>query len=104
MSGDQWFLKVYDNFHYQDEDETYMRGPYPSGLAALSAARGIVDESLRREKRHSQSVAQLLSRYRSFGEDPVVIGPDDVDFSAWDYAAARAAEIFAEPPREDDDD
>lgn len=103
MSG-EWFLKVYDNFHYQDEDETYLRGPYPSGRHALSEARGIVDASLRKEKRHSQSVAQLLSRYRSFGEDPVVLGPEAVDFSAWDYAAERAAAIFAEPASEDDDD
>lgn len=103
MSG-EWFLKVYDNFHYQDEGETCMRGPYPSGPHALSEARGIVDASLRKEKRHSKSVEQLLSRYRSFGEDPVVRGPERVDFSAWDYAAERAAAIFAEPVSEDADD
>ena len=103
MSG-QWFLKVYDNFHYQDEDETYERGPYPSASHALSAAREIVDDSLHKEKRHSQSVDQLLKRYRQFGEDPIVIGPDDVEFSAWTYAESRAPQIFAEPPSEDEED
>jgi len=102
MNGD-WYLKVYDNFHYQDEDETYMCGPFSSARLALSSARGIVDASLRKEKRHSQSVEQLLSRYKSFGEDPIVLGPDDVDFSAWTYAASRASEIFAELPCDDDD-
>lgn len=100
----EWFLKVYDNFHYQDESETFLRGPYPSGRHALSEARSIVDASRRKERRHSQSVEQLLSRYRSFGEDPVVLGPGEVEFSAWDYAAERAAAIFAEPASEDDDD
>ena len=81
MSG-EWFLKVYDNFHYQDEDETTMRGHLSSARLALSAARSIVDASLRKAWRDSQSVEQLLSRYRSFGEDPLVLGPDDVDHPA----------------------
>ena len=103
MSG-RWFLKVYENFHYQDEDETYECGPYASASHAVSAARGIVDDSLRKEKPHSQSVDQLLKRYRQFGEDPVVIGSDTVEFSAWRYAELRAPQIFAEPPSEDDED
>lgn len=100
----QWFLKVYDNFHYQDESETYTRGPYPSASHAISAARGIVDASLRKEKRHAKSVEQLLTRYKSFGEDPMVIGPGDFEFSAWTYAQARASQVFAEAPSEDDED
>jgi hypothetical protein len=102
--SNQWFLKVYDNFHYQDEGETYKLGPYLSASDAVSAARGLVDASLRKEKRHSQSVEQLLRRYKSFGEDPTVLGPGDHAFSAWTYAESRAAQIFAEAPGEDDDD
>jgi hypothetical protein len=103
MSG-EWFLKVYDNFHYQDEGETYRRGPYPSASHAISAARGIVDASLRKEKRHSQSAEQLLTRYKSFGEDPMVLGPGDFEFSAWAYAESRASQIYAEAPTDDYDD
>ncbi len=100
----EWFLKVYDNFHYQDEDETYTRGPYPSASHAISAARGIVDASMRKEKRLSQSAEQLLQRYTSFGEDPIVLGPGDFEFSAWTYAESRASQIFAEAPSDDDED
>ena len=100
MNGD-WYLKVYDNFHYQDEGETYTRGPYPSASHAISAAREIVDASLRKEKGHSQSAEQLLTRYKSFGEDPMVIGPGDFEFSAWTYAQARASQVFAEAPSDD---
>jgi hypothetical protein len=77
----QWFLKVYDNFHYQDESETYTLGPYPSASHAISAARAIVDASLRKEKPHAQSVDQL-TRYKSW-RGPMVIGPGGFEFSAW---------------------
>lgn len=93
----QWFLKVYDNAHYQDEDETSTRGPYPSVSHAIRAAREIVDASLRSEKAQARSAADLLQRYKVYGEDPMVIGPDAPQFSAWTYAAARAAQMFAEP-------
>lgn len=90
----QWFLRVYDNSHYQDEDAAYQRGPYPSASHAIRAARDLVDESLRRELPHAQSVEQLLTRYRAYGEDPMVIGPGDFEFSAWSYAEQRAPQIF----------
>lgn len=93
----QWFLKVYDNAHYQDEDASCTRGPYPSVSHAIRAAREIVDASLRSERAQARSVDDLLQRYRAFGEDPMVIGPDAPQFSAWTYAAARAAQVFAEP-------
>ena len=93
----QWFLKVYDNAHYQDEDATYQRGPFPSASHAIQAARAIVDASLREQKRNCHSVEQLLQRYRHFGEDPMLIGPGDFAFSAWTYAEARAPQIFGEP-------
>ena len=41
----------------------------------------------------------LLAAYFDSGRDPVVIGPGDaprVNFSAWDYAASRAAALCAE--------
>lgn len=41
-------LKVYDNFHYMDEDEVYWRGPLISGDTALAEAMAIVDGSLGR--------------------------------------------------------
>lgn len=94
--SNQWFLKVYDNAHYQDEDASHERGPYPSASHAIQAARAIVDASLREQKAHCHSAGQLLQRYRQFGEDPMLIGPGDATFSAWAYAEARATQIFAE--------
>ena len=45
MSG-AWFVKVYDNFHYQDEDETCMRRPLSS--ARLARQRDFREAAQRR--------------------------------------------------------
>ena len=102
MSG-QWFLKVYDNFHYQDEDETYERGHTHRPATRQRRARNR-RRLAAQEKRHSQSVDQLLKRYRQFGEDPIVLGPDDVEVFGVDLCRVRGPQIFAEPPSEDDED
>jgi hypothetical protein len=94
----QWYVKVYDNFHYMDESETYRMGPYESAAAALAIARGVVENSLRQSLASLSTTTDLdalIRNYRMFGEDPTVEGEHPVAFSAWDYVDQIAPAILA---------
>ena len=93
--SEQWFVKVYDNYHYMDESATSTRGPFASADAALVAARDIVENSLYECLAAGNSAEDLIRRYRMFGDDPVVLGPDAPDFSAWSYVDEIAPLIVA---------
>jgi hypothetical protein len=95
---EQWFVKVYDNFHYMDESETYRKGPYPSAEAALQAARDVVENSLLESLgslSKARDVDELIRNYRMFGADPVVEGGHPVEFSAWAYVDEIAPAVLA---------
>jgi len=89
-----------DNFHYEDADEVFRQGAYPTFEAALAACKRMVDEDLRDALkpgilRHA-TPGELYEYYMAFGVDPFIEGPcNDRSFSAWTYAKARCAEIFA---------
>lgn len=86
---------VHDNVHYQDRDEAYEIGGFSSLEAALTRAKEIVEWSLREAAEPGRSAEAIFSYYRTFGDDPQVVGPpgEQVDFSAWDYARARSADF-----------
>lgn len=73
-----YHLRIYDNFHYQDETETYTTGPWIGAEEALTEARHVV----------RRAVADHCSfdHYVAFGDDPVIIGTPPVNFSARSYA------------------
>lgn len=74
-------------------------GSYATEAEALAAARGFVDDRLAKLYRPGMSPDMLLEAYFDSGRDPVLVGPADaprVNFSAWDYAAARVAALCAE--------
>jgi hypothetical protein len=83
-------VRVYDNYHYMDEDEAYDLGPFETAEEALEVARQIVRESVRSMAEGCTTVDEVMSQYKSFGDDPVVIGSPSVQFSAWSYAQAFA--------------
>ncbi|MCA0394796.1 MAG: HD domain-containing protein [Proteobacteria bacterium] len=85
LSHGVYYLKVYDNFHYMDEDEVYWRGPFFSGDTALAEAMAIVDGSLGAAGGGQNS----LDEYKRFGDDPMIVGSPAIDFSAWTYARHR---------------
>jgi hypothetical protein len=85
-----YHVRVYDNYHYMDEDEAYDLGPFETAEEALEAARQIVRESVRSVAEGCTTVGEVMSQYKSFGDDPVVIGSPTVQFSAWNYAQAFA--------------
>lgn len=79
-----YYLRIYDNSHYMNEDEAYTTGPYIGTEAALAKARAIVDSYVDRS-------GGGMAGYRMWGEEPVIIGSPYIEFSAWDYAAERYA-------------
>ncbi|MCB1432429.1 MAG: hypothetical protein KDK75_08225 [Alphaproteobacteria bacterium] len=92
-----WTVIVNDNFHFMDENERYELGSYQRYQDAEAACREIVDEFL--NDRPEQDAASLYDCYCMFGEDPFIIGPDaGRNFSAWDYAKLRCAELRPQEP------
>ena len=90
-----------DNFHYMDEGERIAGEVFDAAEEAITAAKKIVDNSLRHE--YSQhpgiSAAELWDYYTDFGDDPFIRSDPrdpDCEFSAWEYAKERAMEIVKE--------
>ena len=98
MDKMKFHLRVYDNYHYQDESEAYNHGQYATYEEALVAAKGIVDEFLIHNWHKGSTEKDLLCSFSFYGEDPIII-PDHhgihESFSAFDYVGTRAAEICA---------
>jgi hypothetical protein len=95
----QYKVMVDDNFHYMEEDERWEYGTFPTAEAALAACREVVDASLIAESRPGMMAMQLYDRYTSFGDEPFIIAPlgapEDVSFSARDYARSRVETLCA---------
>lgn len=92
---------VDDNFHYQDENERYKMGEFDNLAAAISACQCIVDEYLAKAHKPGMLAADLYKSYTSFGEDPFIVGADQiVPFSARDYAKQRCQDICSSQTKE----
>lgn len=91
---------VDDNYHFSNEDERYEAGAFDNYADALAKCKAIVDEYLVEQFKPGISSDALLSSYKSFGDDPWISPtPNGVEqFSAWDYAEQRSAEICTVPP------
>jgi hypothetical protein len=90
-------VMVDDNFHYQDSGERCEHGTYETLEEALTACRGLVDQSLEQAYKPGSSAEALYSDYTSFGDDPFIVVIDGADdsakFSAWSYAKERCRVI-----------
>lgn len=85
-------VRVADNFHYMNEDETFDEGTYETAEQALEAARRIVDRDLEHILSRAQAADDLYELYIMFGSDPYVVPigvTRPVLWSAWDYARSR---------------
>jgi hypothetical protein len=90
---------VDDNFHYMDEDERELVGEFATYDEALAACQAIVDRFLVAQHRPGMASEELFSGYRTFGEDPFIVGPKlehSEPFSAWKYAERRCGELCAD--------
>jgi hypothetical protein len=84
-----YYLRIYDNFHYMEEEEAVNHGEYKTAQEALIEAKKIVNDFIQQALKSGTPVDQLMSSYIEFGEDPVVRSTDKKDvpfFSARDYA------------------
>jgi hypothetical protein len=86
-------VRVEDNYHYMDKEYRYTHGEYATLADALKAAKEIVDGYLSSAYTAGMSAEGLYQSYTSFGDDPFIVGPEDSDFSAWNYAKARCEAI-----------
>jgi hypothetical protein len=78
-------IRVWDNFHYQDDEEAYdLPETFEHETLAIARAKAIVEESC---GAHGYDFAL----YCMFGEDPLVLSPEGkprVAFSGRSYAEA----------------
>lgn len=72
----KYHLRVYDNFHYNDESEAYDQGLYNSYDHALEAAKGVVDEFLIFNWRKGMLSNDLHVLFLMYGDDPIIV-PND---------------------------
>jgi hypothetical protein len=90
------------NCHYEDADEVFRQGAYPTFEAALAACKRMVDQELRNALKPGvlsrAAPDELYEYYVAFGVDPFIEGPcNDRSFSSRNYARLRCAQIFAPP-------
>ena len=98
-------VRVADNFHYMDQDETYEHRTFDTWVEALAAARKIVDDGLREAYTAGATAEGLYFDFVNFGVDPYIIPtPSEEDFSAWEYAKHRCHEMCAVRDEEPDNE
>jgi len=86
----EYYLKVYDNFNYMDENEAYITGSFNTGYDALNEAQRMVKDEILNLLTTGTKPKDLLDSWFSFGEDPVILCSDPIIkppfFSARNYA------------------
>src|SRR5690554_5634375 len=96
IDPDKFCLRIYDNYHFMDEEEAYNSGSFDTYEDAVVAAKVIIDDALAYNLKFGIKPEELNIYFSVFGEAPVVIPFDPrvkEPFSAFDYARARAEEI-----------
>lgn len=85
---------VEDNFHYQDADERYELGRFPTIEDAIATCERLVTESLAHLFVAGMSADELYEQYMAFGDDAFIFDiaadhPADVPWSACEFARLR---------------
>jgi guanosine-3',5'-bis(diphosphate) 3'-pyrophosphohydrolase len=90
-----YFLKVYDNFHYMEEDEVYYVKGISTAEEALKKAKALVESYLFENWKPGMDFNAINAMYTMYGEDPVIFSENgkNVKFSAWNYAKEIAMPI-----------
>ena len=71
-----YFLRVYDNFHYMDDDEGDDKGSFNSEQEALKEAQRIVKNGVIHLWSTGTKIEELASSWLSFGNDPKICCSD----------------------------
>lgn len=89
-----------DYFHmFDEEDDLSSFGQYSTEKEAITAAKEIVNNSLRLERSECNDPSdpdELYEHYTDFGNSPIIRPDTDPPFLALDYAKIRCAEICKE--------
>jgi guanosine-3',5'-bis(diphosphate) 3'-pyrophosphohydrolase len=90
-----YYLKVYDNFHYMEEDEVYYLRDIKTPEEALKKAKDIVESYFRENWKPGMDHGTVRAMYAMYGEDPVIFSEseENVKFSARTYAQEVALRI-----------
>jgi len=93
-------LTLFDNFHPYEPDEQREGGVFPTLDAAIAAAKAYINGDLahfleeERQSRGEPTPERLFSRFRSFGELPVVYDEAGKSaFDGWAYCRERTGEM-----------
>jgi len=87
----KFHLRIYDNYHYNDESEAYNTGLFDTYEDALQAAKGVVNQFLAYNWRKGMTPKDLHVLFLMYGDDPIVVPNERIenfvmpDFSARDY-------------------
>ena len=92
-----YFLRVYDNFHYMDDDEVDDKGSFNSEQEALKEAQRIVKNGVIHLWSTGTKIEELASSWLSFGNDPKICCNEpnikNPFFSGIKYAEAVVEEL-----------
>lgn len=83
-----FYLRIYDNFHYQDESEAFNSGSFESGEEAYEKAKSIIDDFITSSNEQGMQIDGIYSQWMTFGEDPVISSTEKCEykqFSASNY-------------------
>jgi hypothetical protein len=98
MSG-PWQVKAFENFGAPGEEDVYDLGIHKDLNRALAVAERCVWKSLEAQVHEATSVADLIDRFESFGEEAQIWDVETMEspgFSGRDYAHSQAREVFCD--------
>jgi hypothetical protein len=83
-----FYLRIYDNYHYQDESEAFNSGSFETGEEAYEKAKSIIDDYITSSIEQGIQLNGIYSQWMTFGEDPVIRSTGKCEykqFSASDF-------------------
>ena len=92
----KFYIRIYDNYHYMDESETYNYGQYETYEDALVEAKKIVDEFIEHYWKPETKPEEFLAGFAHYGEEPIILPNEPGEherFSARTYLESRIKEI-----------
>jgi len=92
-----FYVEAYRKAHHGEQSLRHI-GTFETLEGAISASKSAVDEALMREHERGMSAAELLDKFKAFGEVPCIFRDEDktlsgLGFNALNYAKERAAEL-----------
>ena len=90
-----FYIRVYDNYHYMDESEAYNHGSFSTYDEALIAAKEYVHEFFESNWKPNMDPGELMGLYSMYGDDPVII-PNEPVTNKWFSAATYARENYVD--------